>query len=220
VSAEPTLAATLSATDARGRGVRVRFFLQANRVTHRIDTVDGLLSNTLLESIDGELIADWPSSPPLQHVSVSSIVSDTQQGNVAMLTGATSHGHWSMCVAARDGRTVPQYESTESELLFDVACRIDGTPMFLGSSYRSMVRGIAISDRLNFAFVPGDEPGCVLITKDAQLEIEGNRSRSPVLRCKATELRSADSPATLRWQYAIRRSSGGPFSIAAKAERR
>jgi hypothetical protein len=219
VSAEPSLAASLSATDSLGRGVRVRFFLHNNCVTHRIDTVDGLLSSTLLESIDDELVVDWPSSPPVQHVSVSHIVSDFQQGNVAMLTGAISPGHWSMCVSARDGGIGSEHNSAEAELFFDVACRTSELPTFLGSSYRSTVGKIAVSNQLNLAFVPCDEPGCVVITKDAELEVERNQCRSPILRCRATELRVSESPTTFRWQYAIRRSTGGPFSLAAKAKR-
>jgi hypothetical protein len=124
-----------------------------------------------------------------------------------------------MCVSARDGRSVGEHESAEPELLFDIACRTGEIPTFLGSSYQSMVGKVAVSDRLNLAFVPCDEPGCVLITKDAEVEVERNHSPSPILRCRATELTVAESPATLRWEYAIRRSSGGPFSLAAKTER-
>ena len=121
---------------------------------HQIDAIDGLLSRTLLESVEGEQVADWPSSPPLQQVNVSWIVSDSQQGHVAMLVGATGNGHWSMCVAARDQRSFPRDESAETELFFDLACRTDDAPTFLGSTYRSLAGSVAVSDRLNCASYP------------------------------------------------------------------
>jgi hypothetical protein len=213
VSAEPS-PAELSAFDSRGSGIRVRFFWHVDRYAHRIDAVDGLLSRTLLESVEGEPLSGWPSSPPFQQVNVSWIVSDSQQGQVAMLVGATGDGHWSMGVGARGN------ESAETTLFFDVACRIDRAPKFLGSSYRVLGGSAAISERLNCAFVPANEPGCVLIAQDAEITLEKNRSRSPILRCKATEIRFAESPVTLRWHYVVRRSSGGPLRVTTKRPNR
>jgi hypothetical protein len=200
----------LSALDKSGRGIRIRFFWQGDRYSHQIESVDGLLSRTLLESIEGEPLRGWPSSPPLQQINVSRIVSDSQQGHVALLVGAAADSYWSMCVAARGD------ESAETGLFFDVACRTDSAPTFLGSSYRVLAGSGAISERLNCAFVPANEPGCVLIAQDAEIELEQNRSRSPIVRCKATEIRFTESPATLQWHYIIRRSSGGPLRITAK----
>jgi hypothetical protein len=218
VSAERKLVASLSAIDSRGRGVRVRFYLQNARVSHQIDAINGLLSYPLLESVEDGQIADWPVSPPLQNVSVSQIVSDSQQGKVAMLTGSTFYGHWSMCVAARDREGAPPHELSAPELFFDIACRTDGTAAFLGSSYRSMVGPIAISDPLHCAFIPADKPGCIIVSQNGECEVAGNHSKTPVLRCKAIQTPSIESPATIRWQYAVRRSSGGPFSPATKVQ--
>jgi hypothetical protein len=219
VIAEPAPSAELSAIDSSGRGIRIRFLWQGGRYLHQIDAIDGLLSQTLLESIDGEGDSDWPSSPPLQHVNVSSIVSDSQQGHVAMLTGATSNGHWSMCVGARDQAGFPKVSSAEVALQFDVACRAACAPKFLGSTYRVLAGSVAISDRINCAFVPADRPGCVLMPHDAQVIVDRNRSPSPILLCQATETQLTDWPATIRWHYAIRCSSGGPLRLAAKKGR-
>jgi len=123
-----------------------------------------------------------------------------------MLIGAAGKSHWSMCVSARDC----------DELFFDVACRTEHPPEFLGNTYRALFRKVAVSEGMNCAFVPADAPGIVIVAQDAEMALESKRSPTPIVRCKATETRFTKSPATLRWQYVIRRSSGGPLHFVAK----
>lgn len=213
--------AVLAAMGAYGVGVRICFYWQGDRYAHRIEAVDGFVSHIILESCESEPSANWPVSPPFQQVNLSWIHSDKEQGHVAMLVGASGKSHWSMCVAARDRRT-DSYQSEypgETELFFDVACRTDTPPEFLGSTYRAVPGSVAVSDQLNCAFVPADAPGCVLIPKNADLEVEGKRTPSPILRCRATNIRFDELPATIRWHYSIRRSSGGPLRFEATKKR-
>jgi hypothetical protein len=204
VSAHPVT--DLAALDSNGKGIRVRFLWKDGRYGHQIEVVDGLLTRTLLESVEGDGLTAWPPSPPFQHANVSRIVSDSQHDHVAMLVGATGKSHWSMCVSERDC----------DELFFDVACRTEHPPEFLGNTYRALFRNVAVSERMNCAFVPADAPGIVVVAQDAEMSLDSNRSPTPIVRCKATETRFDKSPATIRWQYVIRRSSGGPLKITAK----
>jgi hypothetical protein len=121
-----------------------------------------------------------------------------------------------MCVSVRDRGDDVDHEIGSAELFFDVACRIHAEPQFLGSTYRTLQHAIAVSDSLNCAFVPPDGPGLVFAPQDAELELKGRNAQSPILRCKATDIRFAELPATVRWHYAIRRSTGGPLRIAVK----
>ena len=212
-----TSVAELAAIDRRGTGLRVRFYLRNGHYIHEIETLDGLLTRTLLKSIDEDEKSSWPPSPSLQHLNISEIVSDTQHGRVAMLVGASGRYHWSMCVAAHQRFTRSGNCSNETELEFDIACRTDSIPDFVGSTYRSMGRPVAISERMNCAFVPADEPGIVVVPKNAEVQVEFKRTLSPVLICKPTEVRFKEFPATLRWHYAIRRSSGGPLHVSPKS---
>jgi hypothetical protein len=205
--------AVLAALGAYGVGILICFYWQFDRYAHRIEAVDGLVSHTIFESCESEPSTDWPTSPPLQHVNLSWIHSDNEQGHVAMLVGACGQSQWSMCVAARDRRTYSPDYTGETELYFDVACRTDTAPKFIGSTYRAVPGSVAISDRLNCAFVPANSPGCVLIPRNADLEVEGKRTPSPLLRCKVTDIRYDELPTTIRWHYTIRRSSGGPLQL-------
>jgi hypothetical protein len=206
----------LSALNSAGVGVRVRFVWLGDRYGHQIEVVDGSLTRTVLESVEGGEEANWPPSPPLQHVNISWIASDTQHGHVAMLVGGAGNSHWSMCVSVRDGNKDVFNNTSGTELFFDVACRVHDAPGFLGSTYRVPFQQVIVSDRLNCAFVPPDGPGLVVVPQDAQLGVKERHTQSPILRCKATDIRLAELPATLRWRYAIRRSTGGPLRIAVK----
>ena len=206
----------LSALNSDGVGIRVRFDWLGDRYGHQIEAVDGHFSRKVLESVEGGQEANWPQSPPLQNVNVSWITSDTQHGHVAMLVGGTGNSHWSMCVSVRDGNKDVFDNTSGTELFFDVACRVHDAPEFLGSTYRVPFQQVVVSDSLNCAFVPPDGPGLVFVPQDAALEVKDRHTQSPILRCKATDIRFAGLPATFRWRYAIRRSTGGPLRIAVK----
>jgi hypothetical protein len=224
VSTVPKPEAELSATDAGGFGLRVIFFWRGDRFQHRIDAIDGLHGRPLLESIEGDEQSDWPVSPLLQHVNVSWIASDSEYGHVAMLVGAGRGGHWSMCVAVRDRQCRPHdvdirptrllldgaelYELTDTELVFDVACRVSHRPIWLGSSYRALTAPVALSEKWQCACVPTYGSGCVIEPDKAQLEMDTASSALPILRCTATTFEKMEFPATVRWRYSVRWSPG------------
>jgi hypothetical protein len=220
VTSKQMPSARLSAVDWRGAGIRIRFIWKGDRYGHQIDVLEGDYSKTLLESVEGDPQGDSPPSPPLQQVNVSWIASDTQQGHVAMLVGAAGDNQWSMCVSAHDRNWHEQYERDNTELFFDVACRTNNPARFLGCTYRTLFHQVAISDRLNCAFVPADSPGLVVVPRDAQVELDSTQMLSPILRCRATETRFNELPATVRWRYAIRRSSGGSLRVSTKRRTR
>jgi hypothetical protein len=216
--------AELSARDSGGFGLRVSFFWRGDRYYHRIDALDGTHGRPLLESIEGDQQSDWPASPLLQHVNVSWIESDSEYGHVAMLVGAGKSGHWSMCVAVRDRQCGPLEvkipptrlwlngaeleDLTDTELVFDVACRLSQPPDWLGSSYRTLTAPIAFSEKWQSAYVPSDGSGCVIEPGKAQLEMDTVSSAVPILRCTASTSELAEFPATVRWRYSVRWSPG------------
>ena len=206
----------LLALNSSGVGLRVRFVWRGDRFGHQIEVVDGPVTRIILESIEGDQGSNWPLSPPLQTVNVSWIASDTQHGHVAMLMGAAGKSQWSMCVSVRDGDKDVIHETSGTELFFDVACRIHAEPEFLGSTYSTLQREIAVSDSLNCAFVPSEGPGVIVAPRDALLEAEGKRNQSPILRCKVTDIRLTELPTTLRWRYTVRRTTGGPLKFRMK----
>jgi hypothetical protein len=225
VSHAPKPMAELSARDSGGFGLRVSFFWRGDRYYHRIDALDGTHDRPLLESIEGDQQSDWPASPLLQHVNVSWIASDSEYGHVAMLVGAGKSGHWSMCVAVRDLQCQPRdveiprttflldgaefEEVTDTELVFDVACRLSQPPTWLGSSYWALTAPVALSDKLQCAYVPSDGSGCVIEPDKAQLEMDTVSSALPILRCTATTPEKTEFPATVRWRYSVRWSRSG-----------
>jgi hypothetical protein len=206
----------LSALNSSGVGLRVRFVWRVDRFGHQIEAVDGPITRIILESIEGDQESHWPPSPPLQTVNISWIASDTQHGHVAMLMGAAGKNQWSMCVSVRDGDNDVIHETAGTELFFDVACRIHEEPEFLGSTYSTLQREIAVSDNLNCAFVPSEGPGVVVAPQDALIEAGGKRNQSPTLCCKVTDIRLTQLPSTLRWRYAVRRTAGGPLKFRMK----
>lgn len=214
MSAEPKPAAELSTVESNGVGLRVRFFWQGDRYIHRIESVKGHSARVLLESLEGDHESEWPASPALQHVNVSWIRSDHEQGHVAMLVGASGKSHWSMCVAVRDRECEARDGGRgDTELFFDIACRTPHSAGWLGSSYRALAGPAAFSERLNCAFVPADGPGCVVVPEGAELEMDTTGAWPPILRCAAMGTKSPESPTTVRWRYAVRLSTGGPVKV-------
>jgi hypothetical protein len=224
VSPAPKPVAELSARDSGGFGLRVTFFWRGDRYYHRIDALDGAHRRPLLESIEGDQQSDWPASPLLQHVNVSWIESDSEYGHVAMLVGAGKSGHWSMCVAVRDRQCRPHQDKipptrllldgveledlTDTELVFDVACRVSHPPNRLGSSYWALTAPVALSEKWQSACVPTYGSACVIEPDKARLEMDTVSSAVPILRCTAGTSELAEFPATVRWRYSVRWSPG------------
>lgn len=120
---------------------------------------------TLLESIEGDSTEDWPASPAIQECTIESRTT----GDVALLVGMAGKSFWSISI---------HFEA--DSLVFDVACRHQAPPAFLGSSYRVLA------------------PGCLLRRADATESIElptGDFVVQP-----ADELQTG----VTRWMYSLR----------------
>ena len=76
-------------------------------------------------SIEGDADDAWPPSPPLQQLSLQEI-----NGTPVILgVGAAGRGHWSVSVEL-------EQDADAQSIRFDLACRSNHQPEFLGSSYR------------------------------------------------------------------------------------
>jgi hypothetical protein len=123
----PTSSSTLDALDSAGNGLRVTFFWRVDRYAHRIERIEGGVAVPLIDSIEGSDLDRWPSSPPLQQLSIENLPDGR---TVALLVGMAGSSHWSL-TAERDANDIA--------LLFDVACRVKEEGAVLGSAYRSLV---------------------------------------------------------------------------------
>ena len=104
----------------------VEFTWHVDRYVHRIISDAGCE----LTSVDGTPEDLWPSSPPIQQLSLESI--DGQ--SVLLGVGAAGSGHWSISVSSVvDG----EYDA----LKFELACRSREVPDRLASTYRHGASG-------------------------------------------------------------------------------
>lgn len=125
---------TIEAIDSSGGGLRVTFAWQLDRFAHWIEQVEGERSTRLIESHEGTPHDDWPPSPPLQSLSIEQRGSGRQ---VALLVGMAGTSHWSASVEA-----LPD----ERSLSFDIACRVNQAPTWLGSRYTMVEQSIQRDD--------------------------------------------------------------------------
>jgi len=103
--------------------LRVEFVWRGDRYGHVISAVIGGQTELLLESLEGTPADDWPPSPPLQSLHRERL----PDGRTALLlVGAAGRSHWSASVEAL----------AEPRLIFDIACRHSGRPLWLGSQYQ------------------------------------------------------------------------------------
>ena len=105
-----------------------------DRFIHQI-LLDGDLKAS---SIDGDASEAWPSSPPIQQISLESI-----QGVPTILgVGSAGRGHWSISVdwSASEASSANDSAGNDSagHFRFDMACRSKDPPEFLGSSYHGI----------------------------------------------------------------------------------
>jgi hypothetical protein len=186
----------------------VRFFQTGDRYSHVIELDDGGHVRTLLESVEGSEQDYWPPSPPLQHLNVSWITSDSEHRHVAMLVGGAGSSHWSMCVAVSDLKSRPRENRGDpnTELTFDIACRVQKPPAWLGSTYRILAAPAVASEKLNCACIPVTPPRCLVLTDDIALQMDTRSRPLPLLRCRANAFDGTlfDLPATVRWRYSVR----------------
>ncbi len=176
----------LEILDDQHRGLCLMFNRRQDRYYHQIAAVDGTEVVPLITSVEGTN-EDWPSSPPLQELTVE----QRAAGPVALLVGRAGTSHWSMSV---------ELNCPNQQIDFDVACRTASDPRQLGSLYTGEA-----------ALVRADENGAV-IGGLAQLAIARDSALSDAkieLTASRLELRVAASsdkqPATFRWKYSISR---------------
>ncbi len=78
----------------------------------------------LISSVEGDATHDWPASPPLQDVHQQQI----GDCPVIMAVGMAGSSHWSLACSLKQS-------SSEVRFHFDLACRANNKPDWLGSSY-------------------------------------------------------------------------------------
>jgi len=101
--------------------LRVDFRWERDRFVHQI-FVDQQEAG---RSLEGGTDDPWPLSPPIQQLSLEEI----QGSNVILGVGAAGRSHWSMSVEL-------DREGDVGWIKFDLACRSNDQPRFLGSTYQ------------------------------------------------------------------------------------
>ena len=127
--------------------------------------------------------ADWPSSPPLQEVHLESRPDGRQ---IAFGVGRAGKSHWSLSV---------EPFTAGSGFVLDVACRVQESPQWLGSSYRRLgvltSESVELDRGVEFAMSPDFED-------QMRLEIYSDGW----IACP-TEMHGP-TPRTIRWQFYIK----------------
>jgi hypothetical protein len=196
--------AELSAVDGYGHRLLVEFYWLGDRYGHSISSVRRGSRRLLLESFEAGDDVFWPSSPPFQNLNECAVRSDSNRGDVTMLVGAAGKSHWAMCVTPRDHWINQNPLIYQAELFFDVSCRVDDPPNWLGSSYRVLAGQIAISEKRRRARVPANSPSCEVVSEKSSLKLDTCIDAFPIIRCEATDMTAEPPPKTVRWQYAVR----------------
>ncbi len=113
----------LQVLDRDGCGLRVTWQRDEDRYGHVIAYVTGARATACLTSELGRERDPWPASPPLQQCSVESATRGRQLG---LAVGMAGKSHWSQSVEA---------DPAALGLVFELACRVQQQPLWLGSSY-------------------------------------------------------------------------------------
>jgi hypothetical protein len=178
----------LEAVGRDGRGLRITFRWDEDRFGHEISCLAGAAATVCLTAELGRDQDPWPASPALQQLSVEEL----QPGRPsALLVGMAGQSHWSQCVDA---------EPATTSLTFDVACRVQREPQWLGSRYRAH----------HDAACPPTPAGRIALGGGVELTIE-LAADSPPARITgaggplviAPDLRVQRFPSTVRWKYRI-----------------
>jgi len=174
-------------------GLQVGFVRRADRFEHWIE-VAGPAGVRLLESCEGEGETPWPPSPPLQELHVE------QRGEaqiVALLVGRAGNAHWSLSLDL-DGRS-----ASAPRLTYDVACRLGGSPGWLGATYRTCP-GVAIEAvETDFELHWASGERALLAAKfEGRWDTVGDRLAI------APKPQSPSGRATVRWGFELSLGSG------------
>jgi hypothetical protein len=115
----------LDIPSGRGALLRCVFSKIGDRLAHAFFILNSAADNEPLgvcTSIEGNECEAWPASPPLQSMSIEQHTT----GPVALLVGMAGRSHWSASFAAI---------TDKKKLVVEIACRVGGEPVRLGSSY-------------------------------------------------------------------------------------
>jgi len=204
VKKRPRQEFVLNAQDWQGHHLMVRFDWCGDRYSHSVSAVRRDSRRLLLESLEGGADDIWPSSPPIQELSDCTIVSDTNRGQATLLVGAAGKSHWAMTLSLRDYWIGQGRRKFETDILFDVACRVAEAPEWLGSSYRVLCGQVAVSQQLGQALMPADSPECLITSDKATVKLETSSGPYPIIRYDAPVTSIESLPDTVRWRYAMR----------------
>jgi hypothetical protein len=188
VSRTDAAARVLDVVGHDGRGLRATFLWDEDRYGHEIACLDRRSVAVCLAAESGRERDPWPASPALQQLSVQDVKAGRRG---VLLVGMAGTSHWSQTVEA---------DAATTSLTFDVACRVQRQPQWLGSSYQTMHGdwGCPTPDGRS---VTG---ACVELTVESatnsapsRIEIDGGRF------VIAPDLRMLRLPSTVRWKYRI-----------------
>jgi hypothetical protein len=161
---------------------------QAGRYQQRLAVRDGRRVTEYLVSREGDDRELWPASPPLQQ---HSLQSGPDGRRVVLLLGMAGNSHWSLSI---------EEDPAAGALVFDVACRVQRAPAWLGSGY---------APRLPIDFVGG--AGVIRGAGVATLFIEPLAAETALRPGPAgagfslVPLTSPGRlPTTIRWKYRVR----------------
>jgi hypothetical protein len=114
----------IEAHGSDGVGLRLVFKWHVDRYCHAISIISrpGTIM-PLLDSMEGLADDEWPSSPPLQTLSIENL---TDGRTAALLVGMAGRSHWSASIEPING---------QAKLVFDLACRHPRLPQWLGNRY-------------------------------------------------------------------------------------
>lgn len=164
-------------------GLRMSFHACGDRLAHTVGLVVGNRVVPLLASVEGTPADDWPTSPPLTTIELSSRAGMQH----ALLLGMAGRSHWSVSVVLSEAAR---------RLEFEIACRMKEPATSLGSAYRTMV---APKSR---------QEGVELSVDDETVRVE-DPSRKRAVHVTPDGLNvPVDPPAgpypqTVRWSYTI-----------------
>jgi hypothetical protein len=186
----------LTAELAPGGELYVAFVQLEDRIGHRLGVRRGGVDRPLLTSLESTAEQIWPLSPPLQQYNLQPLT-DGQQA--ALLVGMAGRSHWSVSISPDPSR---------QGWLFDVACRVQQEPEWLGSSYRCGTRPAKQDSRTaSFEIDPFVLTICVELSAEVTgpyLSLDGDRLAVVQPECKGP------LPGTHRWKYLIRNGFASP----------
>lgn len=107
--------------------LRIRFFWVGDRFRHELLRGDTCCLRSV-ESGDDE----WPDTPPLQQLHVE----QRKASEVVLAVGMAGKSHWSLSV---------ERSPEEDGFVFDYACLVKTSPLFLGSTYEQLHEGIELA---------------------------------------------------------------------------